>query len=444
MLQRLARPLMYAGIVGVVLALSKVHASRIADPPYDYTGTFRFAWSIAYILLLALTAYGTGLPDVVRTRRSALLSAIAAPWLAALAISVLQLVVGDALLPRFVVFGTALVLPVWFLGTVAIARGGEARAIDRDRVVVVTDRREAEALRTELAEGAERAAVVVATLEPGSLPSGGSTEQRPLVEAVEAHDATVLVLDREAQSDDALVSQAAELHEQGVRIRTLSLFYEQWLGKLPVAELERVSLLFDIGELHRARYARVKRLLDLGLGVLLLPVLVLLVPVVFLADLVGNRGPLFYVQPRVGRAGSTFRMFKFRTMAPGNVDVGEWTDRDDPRVTRFGGLLRRTHLDELPQILNVLAGDLSFVGPRPEQVHYVEELSRKLPFYDVRHLVRPGLTGWAQVKFPYGASEDDALEKLQYEFFYLRHQSLGFDLRILGRTVRSVVGLGGR
>ncbi len=117
---------------------------------------------------------------------------------------------------------------------------------------------------------------------------------------------------------------------------------------------------------------------------------------------------------------------------------------DDPRITSFGRVLRTTHVDELPQVLNILRGDLAIVGPRPEQPRYVEELRAKLPFYDLRHLVHPGLTGWAQVKYGYAGDESDALEKLQYEFFYLRHQGMVFDLRIMGRTIRSVLGRGGR
>ena len=117
---------------------------------------------------------------------------------------------------------------------------------------------------------------------------------------------------------------------------------------------------------------------------------------------------------------------------------------DDLRVTPFGNLLRRTHLDELPQVLNILRGELSVVGPRPEQPHLVEELADKIPFYGLRHLVRPGLTGWAQVKYQYAGTEAETLEKLQYEFYYLRRQSLGLDVRIVARTFRSVVGLGGR
>jgi lipopolysaccharide/colanic/teichoic acid biosynthesis glycosyltransferase len=127
-------------------------------------------------------------------------------------------------------------------------------------------------------------------------------------------------------------------------------------------------------------------------------------------------------------------------MVPDPEGASTWTSRNDPRVTRFGSLLRRTHLDELPQAVNVLRGDLSIVGPRPEQPRYVAELVEKLPFYDMRHLVRPGVTGWAQVKYGYAGDERDALEKLQYEFWYLRYQSLALDARIVGRTIRSVLG----
>jgi lipopolysaccharide/colanic/teichoic acid biosynthesis glycosyltransferase len=130
--------------------------------------------------------------------------------------------------------------------------------------------------------------------------------------------------------------------------------------------------------------------------------------------------------------------------APGGTLANEWTGEDDPRITGFGRVMRVTHLDELPQMWNILRGDLSIVGPRPEQPRYVEELTQKLPFYDLRHLVRPGLTGWAQVKYGYAGDERDALEKLQYDFYYLRHQSIAFDLRIIGRTVRSVLGRKGR
>jgi lipopolysaccharide/colanic/teichoic acid biosynthesis glycosyltransferase len=168
-------------------------------------------------------------------------------------------------------------------------------------------------------------------------------------------------------------------------------------------------------------------------------------PFVVVGNLIGNRGSLLFRQARVGRGGEIFEMLKFRTMTP--VAVGDSCDpttEADPRVTRFGGVLRRTHLDELPQVVNILRGDLSVVGPRPEQPHLATRLADKIPFYGIRHLVRPGLTGWAQVKYHYGADDLDALEKLQYEVYYLRRQGVTLDLRIVARTLRAVIGRDGR
>jgi lipopolysaccharide/colanic/teichoic acid biosynthesis glycosyltransferase len=296
-------------------------------------------------------------------------------------------------------------------------------------------------VRSDLQRWPERPATVVAVFDPAV--AGGAGAGSPLVELVAAHSGTVLVLDRGAQADDRIVNQAAQLHERGVRVRTLSLFYEEWLGKLPVFELERVSLMFDIGEVHRARYGRVKRVIDVVIGGLAMVALLVLIPFVWVGNLVANRGPLFFHQPRTGKGGVEFDMLKLRTMRPGSSD-GEWTAERDPRITPLGRVLRVTHLDELPQAVNIFRGDLSVVGPRPEQPHYVSELTDKLPFYDLRHLVRPGLTGWAQVKYGYASDEADALEKLQYDFYYLRHQNVRMDLRIVGRTVRSVLGREGR
>jgi lipopolysaccharide/colanic/teichoic acid biosynthesis glycosyltransferase len=440
-LSRAAPAALFGGITAAVVGLSKLHASQVGT--YDYSGSSRFAWSLAYVVILALAAYGMGLPDVPRNRRSAVITAVAAAAIGALGMSVVQLVVGDALLPRFVVFGAALLLVPWYLLCVNLALDGRTADEQRDRVVVVGEPAGSARLRLELDESPESAALIVASVEPDAVLAVGNT--RPLEDLVRAERASVLVIDRSAQDQPSILSQTAALHADGVRVRTLSLFYEQWLGKLPVSELERVSMMFDIGEVHRQRYTRVTRIVDVALGLVGFVGLALAVPVVALANLAGNRGPLFYRQTRVGKGGVPFEILKFRTMRPARPgDPTDWTGEDDPRITRFGRVLRRSHLDELPQVVNILRGELSVVGPRPEQPQYVEQLTEKLPFYAMRHLVRPGLTGWAQVKYGYAGDERDALEKLQYEFFYLRRQSLGLDLRIVGRTVRSVLGGDGR
>ena len=435
-MRRLARPLLLAGIAAAVLGLSKAHATAHS---YDYTASSRFAWSLTYIGLLWAAAYGAGLPELARSRRSAALTAAASTGAAALAMSVLQLLAGSALLPRFVVFGTPALLVPFAVLCSSLARNGRVRDGRRERVVAVAGPEESANLSRELDAHPERPAVLAWVLAPEDAASDGTGDQ-PLADVVRATRATVVVLDRNGLADQSIVAQAAKLHEAGVRVRTLSLFYDEWLGKLPVSELERIALFFDIGELHRARYGRIKRILDTFGALAGLVVLAAVIPVVWLGNKLGNHGPLLYRQPRVGKGGREFEIVKFRTMTPG--DAGSppaWTTEDDPRITPFGAWLRRSHLDELPQVINILRGDLSVVGPRPEQPRYVEELETKIPFYRLRHLVRPGLTGWAQVKYPYGASEGDALEKLQYEFYYLRHQSLALDVRITARTVRSVL-----
>jgi lipopolysaccharide/colanic/teichoic acid biosynthesis glycosyltransferase len=320
---------------------------------------------------------------------------------------------------------------------------GREASEERDRVVVVGEDDLVRELEVDLKLRPEKPAVLVVALSTAEA-GGVSQDSYPLMDSVVWEEATVVVLGSDAQLDERIVAQAAELHESGVRVRTRSLFYEEWLGKIPVHDLGRTALFFDIGEVHRDRYGRMKRVLDVLVGLAGCLVLAIVMPFVLIGTLIGNRGPLFFVQERVGRGGTTFSMYKFRTMRTDAAVPADWTAESDPRVTSFGKVLRATHLDELPQVVNILRGDLSLVGPRPEQPRYVAELEEKLPFYHLRHIVRPGLTGWAQVKYGYAGDERDALEKLQYDFHYLRRQSLLFDLRIVVRTIRSVIGREGR
>jgi lipopolysaccharide/colanic/teichoic acid biosynthesis glycosyltransferase len=432
---RVARWSLFLGTAAIVLGLGWYHGEYIGG--YDFTNSFRFSWSLAYIGLLTVAAYGVGLPDLPRNVYQALWSAMGAAAVGAVGISVAQLVLGSQLLPRFVIFWSAVFLvPAWSLTGFVAARDRD-RQRRRDRVLLVASEDDAARLSAELGRNPERRATVVDLLKVTEAADGR------LLSAATTAEATLVVLAREALNDDAVIEQVASLHEHGVRVRTLTLFYDEWLGKLPLTELERVALMFDIGELHRARYGRVKRALDLAAGVVALPVLVLAVPIVVAGDVLANRGPLFYRQSRVGRNNQPFTIWKFRTMRAGTGE-STWTQPDDPRITPFGRFLRRTHVDELPQAINLLKGDVGIVGPRPEQPHYVDQLTERIRFYRLRHLVRPGVTGWAQVKYDYGASDIDAMEKLQYEFWYLRHQGLALDLRILGRTIRSFLGRSGR
>ena len=280
--------------------------------------------------------------------------------------------------------------------------------------------------------------VIVGSIEPR-----GSEFESRFVEACAVSRANLVVVGAETLNDRQVVEAVSKAHASGIRIRTLSAFYDHWLGKVPLRELGATAMLFDIREIHHVGYQRLSRLMDLLFAVVGFLAFVLILPFVVIGNVMGNRGPLFFSQERVGRDQRVFSIRKLRTMRPG-PSSGEWTQDGDERITRFGGFLRRSHIDELPQLLNILTGDLSMVGPRPEQPQYVQKLSESIPFYRTRHVVRPGLTGWAQVNYPYGANQEDAYEKLQFELWYLDHQSFALDLRILARTVRHVLGSRGR
>jgi exopolysaccharide biosynthesis polyprenyl glycosylphosphotransferase len=184
----------------------------------------------------------------------------------------------------------------------------------------------------------------------------------------------------------------------------------------------------------------VKRIVDLSVSgvslVMLFPILVLIGLLVKL----DSPGPVFYCQMRVGLRGQPFMIWKFRSMSQAAEKSGPcWAQADDPRVSRVGKWLRKTRLDELPQFINVLKGDMSLVGPRPERPVFVQELRAQIPYYDLRHTVRPGMTGWAQTRFRYGASAEDAHTKLQYDLYYVKNMTLALDFRILLETIRVVL-----
>jgi len=422
--------------LAVVLATEAVHSHYVARHVYPLTEEPRFRWILIFIVLIWVTSYAAGLPEWGGSLPRRVIRAFAALAAADLIISVLQLFTGAQLLPRFVVFvSSAILVPVFVLVS-ELSGATQRRRASQDRVIAIIAGDESDRLLRETSGHTERPARLIAAVGIDEV-MPAPDRPRPLAQLMEANNANLLVLDREAQECEEVVTQAAELHSKGVRIRTLSLFYDEWLGKLPISELERISLLFDINEIHGPTYARSKRFLDFVVALVGMLALVVTVPLVAIVDLFGNRGPLFYSQPRVGKDGVLFTIHKFRTMLPGEAS-STWTATDDPRVSKVGRVLRRLHVDELPQMWNVLRRDLSIVGPRPEQPHYVEMLTKTIPFYEVRHLVRPGITGWAQINYDYGSSDIDALEKLQYEFFYLRHQSLSLDLRIIGRTLRTI------
>jgi lipopolysaccharide/colanic/teichoic acid biosynthesis glycosyltransferase len=437
---KLLTPAVAAAVLFFVVAY--IHAAFRGH--YALTAEPRFGWLLGLLALIWVSTYAAGVNETTIPLGSRLLRSAAAVVSAVVVISLLELAsVEHTTIPWFDVGFSVLLLTPGLALAAALSDRSLVQRGQLERVIAVIGDEERERLLRDAGRAPEQVSQVVALVAPEDvLPS--DTSDSPLLDLIREHRATLVVLNREAQSLDDVVSQAARAHSRGVRIRTLSLFYDEWLGKLPISELERIALLFDINEIHRPVYARLKRLFDVVLASFGLVLLALWIPAVWLLDQFGNRGSLFYSQPRVGKDGAQFTIHKFRTMRDSDDAPTHWTSNDDPRIGRVGRMLRQLHVDELPQVWNVLRRELSIVGPRPEQPHYVAQLTERIPFYEIRHLVRPGITGWAQVKYDYGSTELDALEKLQYEFFYLRHQSLALDMRIVGRTLRSIAGREGR
>jgi sugar transferase (PEP-CTERM system associated) len=231
----------------------------------------------------------------------------------------------------------------------------------------------------------------------------------------------------------------------GVLIEEREAMYERLTGKIAVESMRPSYLIFGRGFVRDPLTLALKRVLDILAS---LAGLVLVLPLGLLVALLvklTSKGPVFFSQERVGQDGATFKLLKFRTMREDAEKLSGpvWAQQRDPRVTPIGRILRSTRLDEVPQFLNILAGHMSFVGPRPERPHFVEQLQKEIPFYPLRHTVKPGLTGWAQVRHPYGASVDDAMEKLRYDLYYVKNVSFLFDLNIMLRTVGVILSAQG-
>ncbi len=233
---------------------------------------------------------------------------------------------------------------------------------------------------------------------------------------------------------------------KGIQVDDWVAFTEQLAGKLSVENVHPSFLIFSDGFNRSDIFKKLKRGVDIVgslLGLALLAPVILIISIVIKLD---STGPILYAQERVGEDGKIFNLLKFRSMRTDAEENGPvWAKVDDKRVTRIGYVIRKLRLDEIPQMVNVLKGDMSFIGPRPERPFFVDVLRKEIPFYIERHVVKPGITGWAQICYRYGASKEDALEKLKYDLYYIKHMSLFFDLLIIFETVKIVLlGKGAR
>lgn len=264
-----------------------------------------------------------------------------------------------------------------------------------------------------------------------------------LIKSIKRYSVSEIVVASAAQGVGVeLYNKLLVLLERGFPIREYTQVYEEITHRVPVQHVERdFYKYFPFSRSNKNRfYLFISRLFNVIFALCVMFVSLFIIPLVFIGNLMGNRGPLFYTQERVGLNGKPFHILKLRTMIiNAEAEGAQWASKTDRRITPFGKILRNLRIDEIPQCVNILKGEMSLIGPRPERPVFVQELSEKIPFYQIRHTVKPGLTGWAQVRGRYAESIDDTLEKLQYDLFYIKHRNLFLDLNILLKTISTVL-----
>jgi exopolysaccharide biosynthesis polyprenyl glycosylphosphotransferase len=267
---------------------------------------------------------------------------------------------------------------------------------------------------------------------------------RNIEKLVQQHQVTEIVVETfTAQGlSNKITPQLIHLFEKGFTITSSDNFKESITNRVPESRLNEAfynHLSFSKSQENRL-YIYAHRAFNIVVSLIGILFFTALIPIIVICNLIGNRGSLFYFQSRVGRGGKIFKIIKLRSMVP-NAESGKaiWAKKNDKRVTKFGKFLRKTRLDEVPQFFNVLKGEMSLIGPRPERPEFVKELSKEFPFYATRHVIKPGLTGWAQVEYPYAMSKEEQMIKLRYDLFYIKERNLLLDLKIVIKTISTVL-----
>jgi len=347
----------------------------------------------------------------------------------------------------------ASVLVFLFLLTWRNACGYLFRLLIKPRQVLVlgTGRRTAD-IREALGASPHEFRLVGQSLDPegGNVPDSGrqgnpstqpSSATGQVASLIERQAVDLIVADHIPSQNPGLDEALLTARVKGIDVIDQSEMYQRLTGRVPIDWIGGAAWVLNAEEAVAAEpsYAeKIKRLMDGAISAFVLVVSLPFWPLIMLFIKIDSRGPVFYRQSRVGKNERVFVLLKFRSMlAEAENEQALWASADDRRITRVGRLLRRLHLDELPQLWNILRGDMSLVGPRPERPEFVESLKTEIPYYALRHIVKPGLTGWAQVNYPYAASLEDSREKLEFDLYYISHRSLLVDLKILARTLQA-------
>ncbi|MDQ3068752.1 MAG: sugar transferase [Acidobacteriota bacterium] len=441
--------LLVADLLAAIIAVALALWTWSITSGFDFNASFieeRATWFVAVPIWVIALSYARHPHYALDSRatRAAIARGAAAILIAYLAVFFAS---GSAVLPRlmamYFIWNAALLsFAARLIAGWIIARQGRSR-----RVLIVGEGSAIdsalEILKRPSFADIQIAGVVGAHAHAQSIPLTTGSDLFGVAARLEATD---LVVAAAGDVDPAIAEGALLCQVQGMEVAALSDLYEHAFRRVPVQHLGPTWVLTNlVGTAHLAEPPLAKRLLDLAAGVTVGAFTLVVLPFVAAAIVVDSGRPVFYRQVRLGRGGREFWITKFRTMRQDAERSGpQWSPVGDSRTTRVGRVLRRTRIDELPNIWSVIRGEMSMVGPRPERPAFVEMLDKAVPLYRARLATRPGLTGWAQVNHTYTDSVDDAVVKLEYDLYYVKHQSLAFDIGILARTVRTMFSLKGR
>ncbi|PJE57934.1 MAG: polyprenyl glycosylphosphotransferase, partial [Candidatus Portnoybacteria bacterium CG10_big_fil_rev_8_21_14_0_10_36_7] len=260
-----------------------------------------------------------------------------------------------------------------------------------------------------------------------------------LAAIINEHQIKVIVVADDPHANQKLAKILFQCLPFQINIYDLPVFYEKITGKIPINAINQMWFLENLVESEYGSYETIKRFLDIILATSFSIILLILSPIITVLVKLSSKGPIFYSQTRIGKNEKPFKLTKYRSMIHNaETNKPQWTTQGDSRVTTIGKFLRRTFLDELPQLFSIIKGEMSFVGPRPERPEFVEQLEKTIPFYQMRHIVKPGLTGWAQISYRYGSSVEDSTEKLKYDLYYIKNRSIALDIGIVLKTIKLI------
>jgi len=285
-------------------------------------------------------------------------------------------------------------------------------------------------------------------LKNGSSPQNVLGQTKDLLKVASEKGVNTAILAVTNNRGPSFIKNILDAKMKGIKIHDMPTIYERFTERIPVGYIYDEWLLFSEGFhlLSHSFMSKFKRLIDFGVSSFLLLLCLPILLATALAIRLDSKGPVLYKQKRVGKDGHVFEVYKFRSMVANAEENGAvWAGRKDSRITRVGKWIRLWRIDELPQLINIFRGEMSLIGPRPERPEFEKELEEKIPYYSIRYAVRPGISGWAQVNYPYGASVEDAMCKLEYDVYYIKNMSLLLDLRIMLKTIGVVIlGVGAR